>query len=630
MTDAASTVPEKAAPSRAIIEVLTSSLAGRRFAYTSADLRKGVVLGRAPDCTIRFDSARDLKVSGHHALIEERVDGVYVRDQGSSNGLYLNRERVTAEGTRLYDGDELHLGQEGAVVRLVLPGESRPPVSSFPAPSNVGRSAPSTVGDAASLTMMVNNIGSKVGAGDKTKHLLKAVAEELEARSGRKTGSLVTLVGALFMLIVAAAAIGVWYYQHEEEQKLKAQTRSDADLQAREKERDDAEKARQQREKDREKEIDDLRKQMSGLQAAMDKQEKLAEELRAEQGKRFEELKKEVGESTAARVKEISDAQFKSLKDATDEQLKALKEFKPPAGDETFRDLVDKYNPGVFLIFVQYPLVDADGNPAGVESGTGTGWCARIEGKKAWIVTNKHVIKPFLFNAEIAISHAIRDVRPAPIDKWTIACWQPGMKLRERVGDSNLNVSQAWAALPGGRGGKGSLKMAGYADDDFVKFGSQYKLALEQSGFRTDLPEDIAKRVRDAGIHVDTFNDLALIELELRNPSDLTTVLPIATEQDLKDLHQMDRVMSLGYPLGLSVIKGTEVTTSPATGEIRSKQYEVGKIGTSAPILPGNSGGPLIHHKGYVVGVITRRFEATQGEAISASHARALVNKYAK
>lgn len=630
MTDAASTVPEKAAPSRAIIEVLTSSLAGRRFAYTSADLRKGVVLGRAPDCTIRFDSARDLKVSGHHALIEERVDGVYVRDQGSSNGLYLNRERVTAEGTRLYDGDELHLGQEGAVVRLVLPGDSRPPVSSFPAPSNVGRSAPSTVGDAASLTMMVNNIGSKVGAGDKTKHLLKAVAEELEARSGRKTGSLVTLVGALFMLIVAAAAIGVWYYQHEEEQKLKAQTRSDADLQAREKERDDAEKARQQREKDREKEIDDLRKQMSGLQAAMDKQEKLAEELRAEQGKRFEELKKEVGESTAARVKEISDAQFKSLKDATDEQLKALKEFKPPAGDETFRDLVDKYNPGVFLIFVQYPLVDADGNPAGVESGTGTGWCARIEGKKAWIVTNKHVIKPFLFNAEIAISHAIRDVRPAPIDKWTIACWQPGMKLRERVGDSNLNVSQAWAALPGGRGGKGSLKMAGYADDDFVKFGSQYKLALEQSGFRTDLPEDIAKRVRDAGIHVDTFNDLALIELELRNPGDLTTVLPIATEQDLKDLHQMDRVMSLGYPLGLSVIKGTEVTTSPATGEIRSKQYEVGKIGTSAPILPGNSGGPLIHHKGYVVGVITRRFEATQGEAISASHARALVNKYAK
>lgn len=631
MTDAASTVPEKAAPSRAIIEVLTSSLAGRRFAYTSTDLRKGVLLGRAPDCTIRFDSSRDLKVSGHHALIEERVEGVFVRDQGSSNGLYLNRERVTTDGLRLYDGDELHLGQEGAVVRLVIPGDSRPPVSTFPAPSNApGRVAPSTVGDAASLTMMVNNIGSKVGAGDKTKHLLKAVAEELEARAEKKTGALVTVVGALFLLIVAAGAIGVWYYQHEESAKVAAQGRSDAEMEARERERSDAEKARQQREKDREREMDELRKQLAGLQAAMEKQEKLAEDLRAEQNKRFDDLKKEVGESTAARVKEISDAQFKSLKEATDEQLKALKDFKPPSGDETFRDLVDKYNPGVFLIFVQYPLIDAEGNAVGVESGTGTGWCAKIEGKKAWIVTNKHVIKPFLFKPELAISHAIRDVRPAPPERWTIACWQPGMKLREKVGDSMLNVSQAWAMLPGGRGGKGTLKLAGFADDDFGRFGNDYRTALEQNGFRTDLPEDIVKRVKLAGIHGDTFNDLALLELDLRNPEDLKVVLPIATEEQLKELHQMDRVMSLGYPLGLSVIKGTEVTTSPATGEIRSKQYEVGKIGTSAPILPGNSGGPLIHHKGYVVGVITRRFEATQGEAITATHARALVDKYAK
>jgi len=631
VTDVASTVPERAAATpRAIIEVLTSSLAGRRFAYSSVELRKGVLLGRAPDCTIRFDSGRDLKVSGHHALIEERVEGVFVRDQGSSNGLYLNRERVTAEGTRMYDGDELHLGQEGAVVRMLLPGEERPPISQFPAPSSHAHSASKTAPDSASLTMMVNNIGSQVGAGDKTKHLLKAVAEQLEARAEKKAGGLVTMVGALFMLIVAAGAIGVWYYQHEEEAKLSAQSRNDTELQAREKERADAEAARQQREKDREKEMEDLRKQLSGLQAAMAKQEKLAEELREEQNKRFEDLKKDVGESTAARVKEISEAQFKTLKEATDEQLKALKDFTAPSPDSAFRDLVDKFNPGVFLIFVQYPLLDKDGNPVGVESGTGTGWVAKIEGKKAWIVTNKHVIKPFLFNAELAISHAIRDVKPAPVEHWTIACWQPGMKLREKVGDSMLNVAQAWAMLPGGRGGKGSLKIAGFAEDDFSTFGSGYKAALEAGGFSTELPADVVARVKAAGIHNDTANDLALLEFDIRNPEDLKAVLPIATEEQLKDLHQMDRVMSLGYPLGLSVIKGTEVTTSPATGEIRSKQYEVGKIGTSAPILPGNSGGPLIHQKGYVVGVITRRFEATQGEAITATHARALVEKYAK
>ncbi|MBK9974934.1 MAG: FHA domain-containing protein [Planctomycetes bacterium] len=630
MPDGASTVPERATAPRAILEVLTSSLAGRRFAYSSNELRKGVLLGRAPDCTVRFDSARDLKVSGHHALIEERQEGVFVRDQGSSNGLYLNRDRVTTEGLRLFDGDEIHLGQEGAVLRVVMQGETRPPVSQLPQPSQMTAGSAATTPDSASLTLMVNNIGSQVGAGDKTKHLLKAVAEQLEARQERKTGSLMTMVGALFMLIVAAGAIGVWYYQHVEDSRATDQKRDDAEMQAREQEREDAEKARQQREKDREKELEDMRKQLADLQAAMTRQEKLAEDLRAEQSKRFEDLKKEVGDATAARVKEISEAQYKTLKEATDEQLKALKDFSAPAGDSSFRDLVDQYNPGVFLIFVQYPLIDADGNAVGVESGTGTGWCAKLGNGKAWIVTNKHVIKPYLFNADLAISHAIRDVKPAPFDKWTIACWQPGMKIREKVGDTTLSVAQAWATVPGGRGGKGALKIAGFADDDFVEFGDEYKDYLVQGGFRTDLPKEIIDRVRKAGIHGDTANDLAVLEFELRDPKDLTVALPIASEEELGRLHQMDRVMSLGYPLGLSVIKGTTVTTSPATGELRSLQFEVGKIGTSAPILPGNSGGPLIDAHGKVVGVITRRFEATQGEAIAATHPRRVVERFAK
>ena len=88
--------------------------------------------------------------------------------------------------------------------------------------------------------------------------------------------------------------------------------------------------------------------------------------------------------------------------------------------------------------------------------------------------------------------------------------------------------------------------------------------------------------------------------------------------------------MVLGYPLGLSVIKGTTVTTSPATGDIRSLQFEVGVIGTSAPIIPGNSGGPLINLDGKVIGVTTRQFKDTLGEAISADHARRLVDQLAK
>lgn len=614
---------EPAAP-RAIIEVLTSSLAGRRFGYTSKELRAGVMVGRAPDCTLRFDGARDLKVSGHHALLEERNDGLFLRDQGSSNGLYVNRMRATAEGTRLYDGDEISLGLEGATMKIVIPGEAaRPAPPPTLAAQTVPQAQPADEGDPESLTIMVNEVGAQVGAGDKTRHMIKAVAEKLEARAARRRAGLSTLVGALFMLIVAAAAIGVWYYLHNEARHEKEKADATVALDEAERKRQEAEKQRQDAEKERQKELDDLRAKMTALESSLAEQ---VATLKVEQDKRFEELRKNVDEQTAARVKEISEAQLKELKDATADQLKRLEELSKAPSDNAFREIMDTYNNSVFLIFVQYPLLDENGKAVGIESGTGTGWLAKTSDKKAWIVTNKHVIKPYLFKPELSISHAIRNVRPAPLKDWVIAAWHPGAKLREKVGDTNLSVSEAWATLPGGRGGNGSLKVKGFAPDDWTTFGDNYKGYLEQAGFRTDLPEDIIERVKQAGVHnMDTFNDLAVLEFDRRSAKELTTPLPIASDDELKALHVTDKVMSLGYPLGLSVIKGTTVTTSPATGDIRSLQLEVGVIGTSAPIIPGNSGGPLINTNGKVVGVITRRFEGTLGEAISADHARKLV-----
>jgi predicted component of type VI protein secretion system len=108
-----------------ILEVQTSSLAGRRFAYSEEQLTEGVTLGRGPECTLRFDANRDLKISSKHALIIRTEDGVMLRDQYSSNGLYLNRQRVRAEGTRLHHDDEISLGYEGAAIRVLLPKEKK-------------------------------------------------------------------------------------------------------------------------------------------------------------------------------------------------------------------------------------------------------------------------------------------------------------------------------------------------------------------------------------------------------------------------------------------------------------------------------------------------------------------------
>jgi FHA domain/zinc-ribbon domain len=74
---------------------------GSRFA-----LEKDVIqAGRHPESDIFLD---DVTVSRRHADIVRTDTGYFVRDAGSLNGTYLNRERV--EQAPLDDGDELQIG----------------------------------------------------------------------------------------------------------------------------------------------------------------------------------------------------------------------------------------------------------------------------------------------------------------------------------------------------------------------------------------------------------------------------------------------------------------------------------------------------------------------------------------
>jgi hypothetical protein len=62
--------------------------------------------GRHPDSDIFLD---DITVSRRHAVIDRDAEGFTVRDAGSLNGTYVNRERV--DKTRLKTGDELQIGR---------------------------------------------------------------------------------------------------------------------------------------------------------------------------------------------------------------------------------------------------------------------------------------------------------------------------------------------------------------------------------------------------------------------------------------------------------------------------------------------------------------------------------------
>ncbi len=83
--------------------VVTDSSTGNTRNY---EISGEITIGRAEGCTITID---DDFVSQSHARVFERVDEIMVEDLGSTNGTYLNKQKVTAP-TVMKIGDWLQLG----------------------------------------------------------------------------------------------------------------------------------------------------------------------------------------------------------------------------------------------------------------------------------------------------------------------------------------------------------------------------------------------------------------------------------------------------------------------------------------------------------------------------------------
>jgi hypothetical protein len=95
-------VADSLPPGSALLVVKRGPNAGSRF-LLDADV---TTAGRHPDSDIFLD---DVTVSRRHAEFVRDGGGFLVRDVGSLNGTYLNRERI--EGTPLTGGDEVQIGK---------------------------------------------------------------------------------------------------------------------------------------------------------------------------------------------------------------------------------------------------------------------------------------------------------------------------------------------------------------------------------------------------------------------------------------------------------------------------------------------------------------------------------------
>lgn len=90
------------------VEVLSGALEGTTF--TCRDPQ--VTVGRDVASVVRFEPDADLEVSSHHALLLRASHGWMVEDLGSTNGTFVNGERVLTTHP-LDDRDEIEFGVGG-------------------------------------------------------------------------------------------------------------------------------------------------------------------------------------------------------------------------------------------------------------------------------------------------------------------------------------------------------------------------------------------------------------------------------------------------------------------------------------------------------------------------------------
>jgi hypothetical protein len=83
------------------------------------DLFGGVTIGRAGEADVRIE---DRFASGVHCRIYSRGNAYYAEDMGSTNGTYLNGERMGKRDVQLHDLDELSIGDTTFRFELSVPG----------------------------------------------------------------------------------------------------------------------------------------------------------------------------------------------------------------------------------------------------------------------------------------------------------------------------------------------------------------------------------------------------------------------------------------------------------------------------------------------------------------------------
>ena len=141
-----------------------------------AELRRGsLLLGRGSECELVVE---DLLVSRLHARVHVETDGVRVEDLYSTNGVYLNGERIT-HARLIHQGDRIFIGNHEIVLVEVRTDRA-------PAPSVPPSSAPYQRGEPGTRPMVAPGtidipITARADALDLLGNLARRLANDVKA-----------------------------------------------------------------------------------------------------------------------------------------------------------------------------------------------------------------------------------------------------------------------------------------------------------------------------------------------------------------------------------------------------------------------------------------------------------------
>jgi S1-C subfamily serine protease len=573
---------------------------------------------RDPSNDLQFDPFQDRDASSRHAEVTREGPDFWISDLGSTNGTFLNGERVTRHA--LKDGDVIAFGRGGPKLKFSPAGggeggaggngesaPAAPPAAVAPPAAPLRREQRPGDGDAAkpdiappklpgpnTMKMILQRAAQKAKSGQGssifggTAAFVKEVIRQARDEATASVRLMLMAAAVLFLLLFVLIGWLAWELYAKSDRLGDTETKL-ATMRA----------AIEQETRDR----------MKSAQEAHERDER---ERRERWERRERELEQKIAEAQA------KGAEAMAKLDRDRHELEALR-----SPHVRLQEVARQREKALYLVYCRYevrrkPDASPDLPPAPQYlQGFGTGFCVSPEGH---IVTNKHVVKPWLFaRARADLDRLSLEVKRDPItgqEAAYYAVWPAGTRVMSTTGSRSLEFSFGFNNLQ-----LGNLSLLATAPD-------------EMRSFQTEIEVDGQKRHVSVHAHdPESLNDVAVLKVNPL-PGETLPYMPMASAAEIERLRKgggvLQPILAMGFPRGVAVLEEGIANPSPTIGFIRKVERT---LHLDASISPGNSGGPVLNDDGVVLGIATRIADAsaeTHGFAVPVTKAFELLPDHVK